>query len=142
MRTLIVAASLLAAASAWADEVERVPPVANEAAKRECGACHMAYQPQLLPAEAWRRLFGELANHFGTDASLDEPAQQGILDYYVAHAGRAAGAEAPLRITETAWWVREHRRISAATWAKPEIKFKGNCTACHRQADQGLYEDE
>jgi hypothetical protein len=142
MRTLIVAVSLLAAAPAWADEVERVPPLANEAAKRECGACHMAYQPQLLPAQAWQRLFGDLANHFGTDASLDEATRQGILDYYVSHAGRAAGAEAPLRITEMPWWVREHRRVSAATWAKPEVKFKGNCTACHRGAEQGLYEDD
>ena len=33
-------------------------------------------------------------------------------------------------------------RVSAATWAKPEIKFKGNCTACHRQAEQGVYEDD
>ena len=142
MRILIAAAFLLTTAPAWAEEVERVPPVANEAAKSECGACHLAYQPQLLPAEAWQRLLGNLGDHFGTDASLDEPVRQGILDYYVAHAGRAAGAQAPLRITEAPWWIREHRDVSAATWAKPEIKFKGNCTACHRQAEQGVYEDD
>jgi hypothetical protein len=142
MRILIVAAFLLTTAPAWAEEVERVPPVANEAARRECGACHMAYQPQLLPAESWRRLLGDLSHHFGTDASLDEPVRQGILAYYVAHAGRPTGAQAPLRITEMPWWLREHREVSAAAWAKPEVKFKGNCTVCHRQADQGVYEDE
>jgi hypothetical protein len=99
MRILIVAAFLLTTAPAWAEEVERVPPVANEAARRECGACHMAYQPQLLPAKSWRRLLGDLSNHFGTDASLDEAARQEILAYYVAQASRLTGAQAPLRIT-------------------------------------------
>jgi hypothetical protein len=143
MRTLIAAALLAAVAPALADEVERVPPVANEAAKRECGACHIAYQPQLLPAEAWRRLFDDLDKHFGTDASLEEPVRQELLDYYVAQAGRFAGASPPSpRITEAPWWVREHRELRAATWSKPEVKFKGNCTACHRQAEQGIYEDD
>jgi mono/diheme cytochrome c family protein len=118
-------------------------PVTNEAAKRECGACHMAYQPQLLPAEAWQRVFAELGEHFGTDASLDEPVQKEILDYYVAHAGRFAAAFPPSpRITEAPWWMRAHRELRAAEWAKPEVKFKGNCTACHRRAEQALYEEE
>jgi hypothetical protein len=125
MRILIAAAFLAAVAPALADEVERVPPVANEAAKSECGACHMAYQPQLLPAEAWRRVFAGLGDHFGTDASLDEPVRQELLDYYVAQAGRFAGTSPPSpRITEAPWWVREHRELRPAAWAKPEVKFK------------------
>jgi hypothetical protein len=143
MRILVTTAFLAAAVPALAQEIERVPPVADEAAKQECGACHLAYQPQLLPAEAWQQVFAGLADHFGTDASLDEAVQRQILGYYVAHAGRFAGASPPsLRITEARWWVREHRELRAAEWAKPEVKFKGNCTACHRQAEQGIYEDD
>ena len=139
---LLAAMAVLAATAApvLADEMERLPPVANEAARKECGSCHMAYQPQLLPADGWRRLFADLGNHFGTDASLSGPVQDEIMSYYLAHAGRLAGTSP--RITETPWWVRGHDEVRAAAWAKPEVKFKGNCTACHRQADQGIYEDD
>ncbi len=39
--------------------------------KQECGSCHLAYPPGLLPASSWQRLMGDLPHHFGTDASLD-----------------------------------------------------------------------
>jgi hypothetical protein len=58
----------------------------------------------------------------------------------VAHAG--AGDGTLLRITEQRWFVREHRRITAATWARPDIKARSNCAACHPAAERGLYEDE
>jgi hypothetical protein len=36
--------------------------------------------------------------------------------------------------------VRKHREeMPDADWAK--AKFKGNCTACHARAEQGVYED-
>lgn len=138
----VISVLLLGAAVANADELERVPPVTNAAALKECGACHLAYQPQLLPAESWQRLFGQLDDHFGEDASLDDVTRQEILDYYLVGAGRQAQPEsAPLRITELGWWVRAHRpgEVREADWAK--ARFKGNCTACHRQADQGVYEE-
>ena len=37
----------------------------------ECGGCHLAYPAWLLPATAWERIMGSLADHFGDDASLD-----------------------------------------------------------------------
>ena len=40
------------------------------------------------------------------------------------------------RITEAAWFKKEHRRISQATWAKPTVKGPSNCAACHTQADK------
>lgn len=122
-----------------AEELERVPPLANAVAQKECGACHMAYQPQLLPADAWRKIFADLAHHFGENASLDDPLHQEILDYYVAHANRSAEGLAPLRITEQRWWLNAHRRVSQTDWEK--AKFKGNCSACHRQAEQGRFEE-
>lgn len=131
-------AFLLMAAPVLAEEGERVPPLANEPAKKECGACHMAYQPQLLPAESWRKVFADLAHHFGENASLDDRLRQEILDDYVTHAGRPTEAAAPLRITEQRWWLSEHRRVPEKDWTK--AKFKGNCSACHQQAEQGNYE--
>jgi mono/diheme cytochrome c family protein len=129
------------AASAPAEEMEQVPAVTNEAAKKECGACHMAYQPALLPADSWQAIFNDLANHFGDDASLSDSALVEIKAYYLAHAAKERGA-APLRITETAWWLDEHEDIKASRWTAPEVKFKGNCLACHKEADQGAFEDD
>jgi hypothetical protein len=138
--TTVLLAVAAALAPACAQERERMPPVTNEAAKKECGACHMAYQPQLLPADSWRGIFADLSNHFGEDASLDDAVRQEILAYYVANAAPTQGGAAPLRITEQRWWQREHsEEVPQADWAK--AKFKGNCTACHARAEQGTYED-
>jgi mono/diheme cytochrome c family protein len=120
--------------------MEEVPPVTNELAKKECGACHMAYQPALLPAQSWQTIFGDLANHFGDDASLTDPVRKEITDYYIAHAG-SIGGTATSRITESAWWLDEHEEIKASRWSRPEVKFKSNCVACHETAEQGAYDD-
>ena len=140
MRRAFLVIALLTATPALADD--RIPPVTDEAAKKECGACHMAYQPQFLPAESWRRLFDGLSNHFGTDASLSDPVRQQILDYYVAHAGRDLKGEPPLRISQLEWWAREHRGVKESRWNSQSVKFKGNCVACHKTAEQGYYEDD
>lgn len=114
--------------------------VTHAATRKECGECHMAFQPGLLPAESWRKVMSGLAKHFGEDASLDADKAADIESYLVAHAGRGDGTK--LRITEQRWFLREHARITAATWAKPDIKTPSNCAACHPAADQGLYEDD
>jgi hypothetical protein len=37
--------------------------------------------------------------------------------------------------------VREHRKVAADRWGNPSVKSKANCTACHKGAEQGIYED-
>jgi Dihaem cytochrome c len=139
----LVALFFLAAGTASSDEFERVPPVTDAVVKKECGACHMAYQPQFLPTDAWRRMLDQLDQHFGADASLAVSVRQEILHYYLAHAGKQRlDGSAPLRITETPAWVRAHREVAAGAWTKPEVKFKGNCPACHKRAEAGDYEDD
>ena len=75
-RTVIVAASALVllagAVAAQAGSRKFVP--SNNVWNTECGACHVAYPPRLLPASSWRAIMGGLAAHFGTDASLDPGA--------------------------------------------------------------------
>ncbi|NQV99407.1 MAG: cytochrome C, partial [Rhodospirillales bacterium] len=73
MRYIVMIAALVAFAfQARADE--RVPRVTDPLVRKECGACHMAFQPAFLPAKSWDKMLGELSNHFGEDASL--PADQ------------------------------------------------------------------
>ncbi len=106
----------------------------------ECGSCHVAYPPQLLPAASWDRIFATLNDHFGSDASLDPAAAAGLLSYAQANAGRAT-APAPLRITETRWFRHEHDEVSAATWQREAIGSPANCVACHRAADSGDFSE-
>ena len=110
--------------------------------KAECGSCHLAYPPQLLPAPAWRSIMAGLDNHFGTDASLDPAAAAEIGTFLQNNAGSGprAGAQ-PLRITETAWFRHEHDEVHRAAWQRPSINGAANCTACHRTAEQGDFRE-
>ncbi len=100
--------------------------------RAECGSCHVAYPPQLLPAPAWRRIIAGLDKHFGTDASLEPAAAAEIGAFLERHAaaGRRAGAQT-LRITESAWFRHEHDEVPAAAWKRPTVKSAANCAACH-----------
>ena len=114
----------------------------NPAWKSECGSCHVAYPPGLLPAEAWRRLIARLDRHFGTDASLEPAAAREIGGFLEQNAARRhvaiAGAGEP-RITDTLWFHREHREVEPSAWSRPNVKSAANCGACHTDADSGGY---
>jgi hypothetical protein len=47
----------------------------------------------------------------------------------------------PLRITETPYWIKKHEDVSEADWNLPKVKSKGNCAACHLDAEAGTFED-
>ena len=136
--------ALLAAASARADgdRAARVP--ALPAYTQECGACHVAFPPGLLPAASWQRLMQNLPRHFGTDASLDAATTAPLAAWLAAHAGsgrRASVAPPEDRITRSAWFVREHDEVPAETWKRASIKSPSNCSACHAQAGQGDFDE-
>ena len=88
-----------------------------------------------------------LPRHFGTDASLDPAAAQAIGAWLAQHAGsarkvqREPAAPPEDRISRSAWFQREHREVSASTWALPAVKSAANCGACHTRADQGDFSE-
>jgi hypothetical protein len=134
----------VAYSAARADGVN-APAQRNEAHARECSACHLAYAPALLPAPSWQRLMDGLSRHFGSDASLDPASRQQITAWLVAHAGdeRRWRARPPEdRITLSPWFVREHREVSAAVWKRPAVGGPGQCAACHRGAEQGVFDED
>lgn len=133
-----------------------VAPVNNEQYQSECGACHMAYQPGLLPARSWVRLMAALSDHFGEDVELAPPVRKTLTKYLVQFAADGApyrrserimqslseANDAPLRITETRYIAREHREIPARlVTANAEVKSLSNCPACHLRAEQGSYRE-
>ncbi len=151
---LAAAFSLLVFGRAQAGGSHYYPPVADPVVKEECGSCHLAFAPAMLPASSWRRMMGDLKNHFGDDATVDPAVAARITEYLVNNAADTGGrrysgklmrgvtaANAPLRITELPKWVSEHREVPAWEWKHKDVRTKANCSACHVDAERGYYEE-
>ena len=130
------------------------PPVTDPLVREECGSCHLAFAPSMLPASSWQRMMDKLKNHFGDDASLDPAVAAKITEYLVNNAADTGGrhhsdkllrgvsaSNAPLRITELPKWVKEHRKVPDWEWKHKDVRTKANCAACHSDAERGYYED-
>ncbi|WP_457675506.1 cytochrome b/b6 domain-containing protein [Thiolapillus sp.] len=122
--------------------------------EEECGACHLAYHPQLLPGRSWNRLLARQEDHFSEDLYLDAETVSRLREYALANssdkavteAGWKIGesispAEAPVRITETGYWKEKHGEIPEKVWTRSDISGRHNCVACHLDADRGWFED-
>ncbi|MDQ3262715.1 MAG: diheme cytochrome c [Myxococcota bacterium] len=107
----------------------------------ECGGCHLAYPPRMLPGASWAKLLGGLEDHFGQNAELDAQTREVLRTYLEANAGPDRG-ETPLRITELRFWRREHRKLPAEVWRRKAVGTRANCQACHRSADQGSFDED
>ncbi len=111
--------------------------------KAECGGCHLAFPPELLPASSWRTMMSGLDRHFGTDASLDPATAAKITAFLEKNASRKGklASEKTLRITETRWFVHEHDEVPARVWKSEKVKGASNCGACHVNAERGDYSE-
>jgi len=122
--------------------------------REECGACHLAFHPSLLPARSWAAMMEGQSSHFGEDLFLEQDAIDEITAFLAGNAAEQALTEAawkidqsipktatPLRITETQYWIDKHREISVQVWRSPKVNGKVNCASCHLDADDGTFED-
>jgi hypothetical protein len=114
----------------------------------ECGSCHLAYPPALLPAQAWRQVMSGLSDHFGENAELAAEDAMAITDYLETHAGGSRLArsvpagQAPLRITGLPRFKHEHDELPASVVAgNAQVKSFSNCDACHTRAAQGSFRE-
>lgn len=121
----------------------------------ECGACHFAYLPGLLPGKSWRGIMQGLEDHFGENAELDEESAAQIMSYLELNALQAGTltslsklmrnmpTDPPLRITELPAFVRMHEEIPRQLQVK-ELKegFLSPCADCHREAADGIFDKE
>ncbi|MDD5029087.1 MAG: diheme cytochrome c [Rhodoferax sp.] len=123
-----------------------MPSEVNAKWQAECGGCHMAYPPGLLPAASWKKVMVGLDKHFGTDASLPAADVQEITNYLTKYpSNRWDSSAAPLRITDGEWFKAKHYNkgeIAPEVWKRASVKSPGNCMACHKQADQGVFDDK
>jgi len=135
---------------------KEVKPVTDKQYQDECGECHFAYQPGLLPAKSWEKLLAAeaLHDHFGDNAEMDKDTLNAVRAYATENAAdkswykrsrkiatATAKGQSPLRITELRYIERKHHDI-------PEKMVKGNkdvkslsyCDKCHTQAAKGVFD--
>lgn len=145
----------------WIRSRADVAPVTNATYGKECGACHMAYQPGLLPARDWASLMTPqaLAEHYGDDATLGDGPRQEIAGYlagnaadrsgstrahaFAAGAGATAGQGGALpRITQTRYFLRKHDEIpDRLVTGNPKVGSFAQCNNCHRGAADGVFNE-
>lgn len=120
----------------------------------ECGDCHLAFHPTLLPARSWRRILDEQTDHFGDDLFLETEVLEEIRDFLIQNAAESGLTEAghkinasvpknttPIRISETVYWKKKHEDIAERYWQSKKVGSKANCNACHLDASEGWFED-
>jgi hypothetical protein len=140
----------------YLERTRDVAAVENAVYKEECGSCHMAYPPGLLPGRSWEIMMASLDDHFGENAELDSPTAAELTRFLVDNSADAApnyrrsrkimrnlpNESKPLRITELAYFRHEHRQIpERLIAANPEVGSLSNCNACHRNAELGSFSE-
>jgi hypothetical protein len=133
---------------------ESLTPVNNPTYREVCGACHFAYQPELLPSASWQKILDGLEDHFGEAIELDPDSRKIITEYVNANAAenssakravkimRCLGTRTPLRITQIPYIQRKHHEVSPKVLKRISIGSLSNCSACHTTAEKGIYEDD
>jgi hypothetical protein len=140
----LLGAALLPVQNTFAD-ADEIFRVSHPTWKAECGSCHVAYPPQMLPASSWRAIMTQLDRHFGTDASLDAGTAAEIAAFLRQNAGRErrdSSRRPVLRITKLDWFRHEHEEeLPASIWDHPAVKTPAHCEACHTRAGDGDYSE-
>ena len=131
-----------------------LPIVSDTVYADNCGACHLAYQPGLLPSGSWEKILVGLSDHFGDSIELDSKSAKTISAYLKANSANyssvklsvkimnSLGNQAPLRITEVPYIRREHHDIRKNVLDRESIGSLSNCVACHIGAEKGIYDDD
>ncbi len=150
---LIPGAIGIAHASWW--KSPGVAPVKNALYLEECGSCHFAYQPGLLPARSWNKLMDGLANHFDENAELPIDELNTLRSFLLENAADHADYKRSrkimkslhpdtihLRATDTPYLKRKHRKLSSKMVTENlEVNSISNCDSCHTQASSGSFSE-
>jgi hypothetical protein len=138
-------------------------PAADAIYQSECGACHFAYLPGLLPARSWEDLLTKSNEHFGETLSLDPESLRHIRNFLTTNAADRSdflGSEVmlrrlpekftPLRITNLPAFKGYHFSVlykmglerglhSVRDLSPNAIKAVLNCNTCHERAAAGSF---
>ena len=162
--SLILTTSILSVPVVFSDDDRReyrqrsigVAAVNSPLYKEECGSCHMAYPPGLLPERSWKKVMAGLESHFGDNAELDADTAKTISEYLYQHSAekssyrrsrkimRSLGKnDAPIRISDTPYIKHEHDEIpDKLIKHNTEVNSMANCNACHSEAEKGIFDED
>jgi len=128
--------------------------VENPTYAENCGACHYAYQPGLLPSNSWKKILDNLENHFGELVDIAPLATLEISEFLKANGAnqshaelsrkimKSLGDQTPLRISQIPYIHKKHDDIPQSTFSRKSIRSLSNCSACHTTAEKGIYDDD
>ena len=137
---------------------EGVQPVTNTFYGEVCSQCHFAYPPGLLPERSWKKLLSKenLKDHFGEELEFSDAERNQIVKYLVNNSAEKSShkrsykinkeisrLKTPTRITETPYIKSKHRKIpSRLVTENNDVESLSNCTACHKEAEKGIFDDD
>ncbi len=121
----------------------------------ECGACHLAYPPGLLPVQSWQGIMLGLEDHFGESAETDAETAAHIANYLervalqkgkpspMSQMLRNMPDDPPLRITEFPAFITAHDEIPKQLQVEKLAEgFLSPCADCHREAASGIFDKD
>jgi len=133
---------------------KQLQPVTSPAYKEACEGCHFAYQPELLPTASWTKLLSGFDDHFGQPLDIDSETLATLTDYLGGNGAdksssrqatkimKSLGGGVPMRITDVPYIRGQHHKISSDVFSRKSIGSLSNCSACHRTAENGVYDDD
>ena len=119
--------------------------------KTSCGGCHFLYPPELLPSSSWKTILDQLSDHFGEQVSLDPKSRESISKYLQENGADRSSSKnsgkimdslngrTTSRITEIPIFKKKHQGIKPEIINRKAIGSLSKCTACHKKAEQGYF---
>ena len=93
----------------------------------------------------WQNIMSGLDKHFCKDASLDAKIQIEITQWLKKKSAtkqKYLTLASENRMTQSAWFIHEHREISAVVWTRDSVKSRSNCLACHMNAVKEIVNED
>ncbi len=155
LKKLFITTCMILSSNIVFAEISEVIPVNNALYAEECGACHFAYQPGLMPARSWQKIMKNLANHFDDNAELDTEDQRLLTDYLIYNSAESSIYRHSMNVDSSIAWNQIPLRVSKIPYIRfqhddfiadmlkynPKIKSRSYCNDCHTKAEDGIYAD-
>ncbi len=134
-------------------KVNILPQEKSAAYEQSCSACHMLYQPSLLPARSWKKIMENLSNHFGDNAEVEPKVAREVSEYLQRNAADHVDNmyskpmmkllkddETPMRISDTKFFELTHDLLRREMVIdNPDVRSIARCEICHHEAPQGRF---
>ncbi|MGQ4648950.1 diheme cytochrome C [Lyngbya aestuarii] len=101
-----------------------------------CGTCHAALPPEVMPSDTWRQLLLNLNEHYGSRVEPIIAPSVLLIWNYVRDFSRPLGEEesTPYHLTQSRYFQALHPQVEFAETVRP-----ASCVSCHPGAAQYDY---